>query len=196
MVRNPPANAGDVRDAALIPGSGRSPGKRVWQPTPVFLPRKSQGQSSLLGYSPQGWKRVGHNLATKQHRKVQTFVKKQDEVWHLEARIVNSWLAQDLLTQLPAPSWHEPLACTSQDSPVFLPQSSCGRNQAMIRKAPSKFREKRVSAGERKGGHASRWPDSQHFHRHWKWGRAVSWKAVQGFHRIWVQIPALAVTTG
>ena len=26
MVRNPPASAGDVRDAGLIPGSGRSPG--------------------------------------------------------------------------------------------------------------------------------------------------------------------------
>ena len=26
MVKNPPANAGDIRDAALIPGLGRSPG--------------------------------------------------------------------------------------------------------------------------------------------------------------------------
>ena len=26
MVKNPPANAGDKRDAGLIPGSGRSPG--------------------------------------------------------------------------------------------------------------------------------------------------------------------------
>ena len=26
MVKNPPANAGDVRDAGSIPGSGRSPG--------------------------------------------------------------------------------------------------------------------------------------------------------------------------
>ena len=26
MVKNPPASAGDVRDAGLIPGSGRSPG--------------------------------------------------------------------------------------------------------------------------------------------------------------------------
>ena len=25
-MRNPPANAGDTRDAGLIPGSGRSPG--------------------------------------------------------------------------------------------------------------------------------------------------------------------------
>ena len=26
MVKNPPANAGDIRDMGLIPGSGRSPG--------------------------------------------------------------------------------------------------------------------------------------------------------------------------
>ena len=28
VVKNPPANAGDVRDAGLIPGLGRSPGGR------------------------------------------------------------------------------------------------------------------------------------------------------------------------
>ena len=27
MVKNPPANAGDVRNVGSIPGSGRSPGK-------------------------------------------------------------------------------------------------------------------------------------------------------------------------
>ena len=36
-----------------------------WQPTPVFLPGKSHGQRTLAGYSPQGHKRVGHELATK-----------------------------------------------------------------------------------------------------------------------------------
>ena len=36
-----------------------------WQPTPVFLRGKSQGQRSLVGNSPWGWKRVGHNLSTK-----------------------------------------------------------------------------------------------------------------------------------
>ena len=27
LVKNPPANAGDIRDMSLIPGSGRSPGE-------------------------------------------------------------------------------------------------------------------------------------------------------------------------
>ena len=29
-----------------------SPWRRRWQPTPVFLPRESHGQRSLVGYSP------------------------------------------------------------------------------------------------------------------------------------------------
>ena len=32
------------------PRSGRSPGGRAWQATPVFLPGESHGQSSLVGY--------------------------------------------------------------------------------------------------------------------------------------------------
>ena len=46
-------------DLGLIPELGRSredPWRREWQPTPVFLPGKSHGQKSLVGYSPQGHK--------------------------------------------------------------------------------------------------------------------------------------------
>ena len=38
-------------------------------PSPGLLPREVQGQRSLVGYSPQGHKRVGHDLATKQANK-------------------------------------------------------------------------------------------------------------------------------
>ena len=33
VVKNPPANAGDIRDVGLIPGSGRSPGE--WHVHPL-----------------------------------------------------------------------------------------------------------------------------------------------------------------
>ena len=49
VVQNPPANAGDARDAGLIPGLGRSP-------APVSLPGGPHGHRSLAGYSPQGRK--------------------------------------------------------------------------------------------------------------------------------------------
>ena len=41
-------NAGDL---GLIPGSGKIPWRRKWQPTPVFLPGESHGWRSLVGYS-------------------------------------------------------------------------------------------------------------------------------------------------
>ena len=58
LVKNPPANAGD---AGLIPGLGRFPWRRQWQLTPIYLLVNSHGQRSLVGYNPQGHKRVGHN---------------------------------------------------------------------------------------------------------------------------------------
>ena len=41
---------------------------RKWQPTPIFLTGKSHRQRGLVGYSPWGHKRVGHDLITKQQR--------------------------------------------------------------------------------------------------------------------------------
>jgi len=54
------------RRLKFYPWVGKIPWRRKWQPTPVFLPGKSQGQRSLVGYTPRGHKRVGHDLATKQ----------------------------------------------------------------------------------------------------------------------------------
>ena len=50
VVENLPANAGDIRYAVLIPGSGRSP-ERWHSPTP-FLLGEFHGQRSVAGYSP------------------------------------------------------------------------------------------------------------------------------------------------
>ena len=58
-------NAGDT-GLGIDPWVGKILWSRKWQPTPVFLPGKSHEQKSLVGYSPWGHKRVGHDLATKQ----------------------------------------------------------------------------------------------------------------------------------
>ena len=58
VVKNLPANSGD---AGWIPGSGKIPWRRKWHPSPVFLPGESRRQRRLVGYSPWGRKRVGHN---------------------------------------------------------------------------------------------------------------------------------------
>ena len=52
MVKNPPANAGDLRDTDRFhPWVQRIPWRRKRQPTPVLLPRESHGQRSLAGYN-------------------------------------------------------------------------------------------------------------------------------------------------
>ena len=51
VVKNPPANAGDLRHG-FDSWVGKIPWRRAWQPTPVFLPGESHGQRSLEGYSP------------------------------------------------------------------------------------------------------------------------------------------------
>ena len=42
-------SACNVGDPSLIPGSGRFPWRRKWQPTPAFLPAESHGQYSSRG---------------------------------------------------------------------------------------------------------------------------------------------------
>ena len=56
MVKNSPANAGDMRDAGSIPGSGRSPGGGHGDPLQCSCLGKFHGQRSLVGYSPWGRK--------------------------------------------------------------------------------------------------------------------------------------------
>ena len=58
-VKNLLANAGVTGDASLIPGSGRFPGREKWQPSLVFLPKNSNKQRSLAGYSPWGHRELG-----------------------------------------------------------------------------------------------------------------------------------------
>ena len=53
VVKNPPANTADTRDADSIPGSRRSPGVDL-----VFLPGKFHGQRSLARYSSWGSKEL------------------------------------------------------------------------------------------------------------------------------------------
>ena len=62
MIKNPPTNARDLRDAGSIPGSRRSSG---WQPIPVFFPGESHGQRNLAGYRLQGRKESDMTEGTK-----------------------------------------------------------------------------------------------------------------------------------
>ena len=54
VVKNPPVNAGDIRDMGLILGSGRSPGGGHGNPLQYSCFGESLGQRTLVGYSPWG----------------------------------------------------------------------------------------------------------------------------------------------
>ena len=64
VVKNPPANAGDVRDAGSIPGSGRSSGGGHGNPPQYSCLENPHGQRSLAGYSPWGHKELDTTEAT------------------------------------------------------------------------------------------------------------------------------------
>ena len=48
-------------DVISIPGSGRCPGGRAWQPTPVILPGESHGKEEPGGEQSIESQRVGHD---------------------------------------------------------------------------------------------------------------------------------------
>ena len=52
VVKNPLANAGDVRDSGSTPGSGRSPGEGDGNTLQCSCLEKPHGQRSLVGCSP------------------------------------------------------------------------------------------------------------------------------------------------
>ena len=63
VVKNPPAKARDRRHGFDL-WFGKSPWRRAWQPTPVFLPGESCGQRSLVGHSSEGLKESDTTEAT------------------------------------------------------------------------------------------------------------------------------------
>ena len=46
VVKNLLASAGDLRDHGFDPWVGKTPWRREWQPTPVFLPGKFQDKGT------------------------------------------------------------------------------------------------------------------------------------------------------
>ena len=72
VVKNPPAKAGDARDAGSTPGPGRSPGGGLSSPLQYSCLENPHGQRNLVGYSPWG-RRVRQDWATK-HSPAHTYI--------------------------------------------------------------------------------------------------------------------------
>ena len=74
VVKNPPAYIGDM----VWSLGWKDPRKRKWQPLLVFLPGKSHGHRSLVGYSPQGHKEPDKSY---QHKETKTNIAKGTIHW-------------------------------------------------------------------------------------------------------------------
>ena len=58
VVNNPAANAGDIREAGSISGSGISPGEGLNNPLQYSCLENPQGHRSLAGYNPNDCKEL------------------------------------------------------------------------------------------------------------------------------------------
>ena len=62
VVKNPPANAGDIMRRGFDPGVEKIQWRRAWQPTLVFLPGEIPWTEEPGGLSPPlTWQRVRHD---------------------------------------------------------------------------------------------------------------------------------------
>ena len=69
VVKNPPANGGDIMRRGFDPWFEKIPWRRAWQPTPVFLPRESPWTEE-----PDGLQSVGSQRAAQDNEIVPIFI--------------------------------------------------------------------------------------------------------------------------
>ena len=91
-VKNPPA----MQETWVQFLIGKIPWKRAWQPTLVFLPEKSHGQRSLVGYSPWG----GKESDTAERLHFLSFFEKQRSWPAMLRRCLLRWRAMVLWVEL------------------------------------------------------------------------------------------------
>ena len=80
VVKNLPANAGDVRDTGSTHGSGRSSGGEHGNPLQYSCLENPPEQRSLVGCSPQGHKESNVTEVTAQHAKPSNCMKPSNQL--------------------------------------------------------------------------------------------------------------------
>ena len=73
------------------PWVGKIPWRRVWQPTPIFLPGESHGQKTLVGNKSTGLQRVEHNWSNLAHTQCSSFFHFLIETIKLLNYFINGW---------------------------------------------------------------------------------------------------------
>ena len=94
------------------PRVGKIPWRRKWQPTPVFLPGKSHGQRSLVGYSPRGHKES--SVAERTHTYARTHRLQWDTDHYKQLPQINTQLSNKEFATMP---WHN---CVLKQSSMLV----------------------------------------------------------------------------
>ena len=81
VIKSPPANAGDIRHLASIPGSGRSPGEGHGNPLQDSCLENPMDGEAPKGYKPRGSQRVGCDWATEYTHKHSYFIYTYVNIW-------------------------------------------------------------------------------------------------------------------
>ena len=68
MVKKFPCQFRRYKRCRFNPWVKKMPWRRKWQPTPIFLPVKSHGQRSLVGYSSKGSKESDMTEHAQKHK--------------------------------------------------------------------------------------------------------------------------------
>ena len=96
-------SACQCRRCGFYPCVGKIPWRRKWQSTLVFLPGKSHGERSLVGYSPWNHKNVRRDLATKQQQQNVT-IKEMNQICkneHLATHFTISEVGKQICKRTP-----------------------------------------------------------------------------------------------
>ena len=67
VIKDLPANAGNIMRREFDPWVRKIPSRRAWQPTAVFLPGEYHGERSMAGYSLWGHKELDMQLLLLSH---------------------------------------------------------------------------------------------------------------------------------
>ena len=91
MVKNLPANAGDVRDAGLIPGLGRSPGAGHGNPL-QYSCLETPWTEEPGGLQSMGSQRVGHDRSNLARTHTHTFQERESLACSRSQSVRITWL--------------------------------------------------------------------------------------------------------
>ena len=114
MIKNLPANVGDITDTGLIPGSGRSPGEGNGNSLEYSCLKNFRGQS-LASYSPWG-RRVRHDWVTQHTHLYHFFSASTYKGYHTLFSFSETVILKMIFTALSFPPPRPTLACPALDT--------------------------------------------------------------------------------